>query len=276
MPKIDESDRPMPEIDLAKVCFIVEKSREYAGEEIGAEADDSNPTDDDEQVMLTEAAGPSIRRELIDSSRTSTSTKLRRRSRLPGSDGATSSRRSGKSQSHRRTSGPRGRPGNTFSKWSFCRTTSRTRCPPLAVPARAWGRRTKGDARSAASAEFKLFQKGKLMLYMFFAASCAGLRRGARADGKRGTKTDCDLEGRKAERFFCNCQGWGFGTAVPDGLLGSRRRGSAASRRIFRRSATVSTHGKPLDELGSGSSRPLRGALRKEVMGSCAVTVFGA
>jgi hypothetical protein len=29
MRKIDESERPMPEIDLAKVCFIIEKSREY-------------------------------------------------------------------------------------------------------------------------------------------------------------------------------------------------------------------------------------------------------
>jgi hypothetical protein len=58
MRKIDESERPMPEIDLAKVCFIIEKSREYVGEEVGAEADDSNPADDDERVMLTEAAGP--------------------------------------------------------------------------------------------------------------------------------------------------------------------------------------------------------------------------
>src|ERR1700679_3183403 len=64
MRKIDESERPMPEIDLAKVCFIIEKSCEYVGEEVGAEADDSNPADDDERVMLTEAAGPSIRREL--------------------------------------------------------------------------------------------------------------------------------------------------------------------------------------------------------------------
>ena len=66
MRKIDESERPMPEIDLAKVCFIIEKSREYVGEDVGVEADDSNPADDDERVMLTEAAGPSIRRELIE------------------------------------------------------------------------------------------------------------------------------------------------------------------------------------------------------------------
>ena len=63
---IDESERPMPEIDLAKVCFIVEKSREILSEEAGAEPDDSNPSDDDERIILTEAADPSIRRELIE------------------------------------------------------------------------------------------------------------------------------------------------------------------------------------------------------------------
>ena len=66
MPKIDESDRPMPEIDLAKVCFIIEKSREYLSEDVGIDPDDSNPADDDERVMLTEAADPSLRRELIE------------------------------------------------------------------------------------------------------------------------------------------------------------------------------------------------------------------
>jgi hypothetical protein len=65
MRKIDESERPMPEIDLAKVCFIIEKSREILSEEAGAEPDDSNPTDDQERIILTEAADPSIRRELI-------------------------------------------------------------------------------------------------------------------------------------------------------------------------------------------------------------------
>jgi hypothetical protein len=65
MRRIDESERPMPEIDLAKVCFIVEKTREYLGEDAGVEADDSNPVDDDERIMLTDTAGGSIRRELI-------------------------------------------------------------------------------------------------------------------------------------------------------------------------------------------------------------------
>ena len=53
MRRIDEYDRPMPGIDLAKVCFVIEKSREYLGEEAGAELDDSNPTDDQEHVMLS-------------------------------------------------------------------------------------------------------------------------------------------------------------------------------------------------------------------------------
>jgi hypothetical protein len=66
MPKIDVSDRPMPEIDLTKLCFIIEKTRELAGEEAGSEVDDSNPSDDDERIMLTEAAGPSIRHELVE------------------------------------------------------------------------------------------------------------------------------------------------------------------------------------------------------------------
>jgi hypothetical protein len=66
MRKIDESERPMPEIELVKVCFIIEKSREYLGEDAGVEPDVSNPADDEEHIMLTDAAGRSIRRELIE------------------------------------------------------------------------------------------------------------------------------------------------------------------------------------------------------------------
>jgi hypothetical protein len=66
MRKIDESERPMPEIDLAKVCFIIEKSREYFGEDVGVEADDSNPADDEERIMLTDAADRPIRHELVE------------------------------------------------------------------------------------------------------------------------------------------------------------------------------------------------------------------
>jgi Protein of unknown function (DUF3775) len=73
MRRIDESERPMPEINPAKVCFIIEKSREYLGEDVGVDTDDSNPTDDDERVMLTEAADPTIGRELIEFTGISTS-----------------------------------------------------------------------------------------------------------------------------------------------------------------------------------------------------------
>jgi hypothetical protein len=146
MRKIDESERPMPEIDLAKVCFIIEKSREYVGEEVGAEADDSNPADDDERVMLTEAAGPSIRRELIEFIKDLDVDEAAAESRSPGSDGTTSSRKSGKSPFRRRRSGPKARPGNTLWRWSSCPTTWRTRSPPSAVPARALDPRTRADA----------------------------------------------------------------------------------------------------------------------------------
>jgi hypothetical protein len=66
MRKIDLTERPMPEINPAKVCFIIEKSREYLSEDVGIEPDASNPTDDQERIMLTDAANPSIRRELIE------------------------------------------------------------------------------------------------------------------------------------------------------------------------------------------------------------------
>jgi hypothetical protein len=66
MRRIDASERPMPEINPAKVCFVIEKSREYLSEDLGVDPDASNPTDDDERVVLTDAAGHSVRRELIE------------------------------------------------------------------------------------------------------------------------------------------------------------------------------------------------------------------
>jgi len=65
MRRIDESERPMPEINPVKVCFVIEKSRALLGEDVGIGPDSSNPTDDEERVMLTDAAGHSIRRELV-------------------------------------------------------------------------------------------------------------------------------------------------------------------------------------------------------------------
>jgi hypothetical protein len=66
MRRIDESERPMPEINPAKVCFIIEKSREYLSEDIGVAPDASNLADDEERVMLIDAAGHAIRRELAE------------------------------------------------------------------------------------------------------------------------------------------------------------------------------------------------------------------
>ena len=66
MRKIDASERPMPEINPAKVCFIAEKARELLSEDLGIEPDASNPSDDGERVILTGAARGSIRRELIE------------------------------------------------------------------------------------------------------------------------------------------------------------------------------------------------------------------
>ncbi|HZZ62071.1 MAG TPA: DUF3775 domain-containing protein [Roseiarcus sp.] len=65
MRRVDASERPMPEINPAKVCFVIEKSRELFGEDVGLRPDASNPTDDGERVILTDAAD-SIRRELVE------------------------------------------------------------------------------------------------------------------------------------------------------------------------------------------------------------------
>ena len=65
MRRIDASERPMPEINPAKVCFVIEKSRELLSEDVGMAPDASNPTDDGERIMLTDAAN-SIRRELVE------------------------------------------------------------------------------------------------------------------------------------------------------------------------------------------------------------------
>ena len=136
MRRIDQGERPMPEIDLAKVCFIVEKSREYLGEDAGVEPDDSNPADDDEHIMLTDAAGRSLRRELIAFIKDLDVDEAAALVALAWIGGATCSPRSGKSPSRRPRSWMRARPGNTFWIWSSCPTISKTRFPPSAAPAR--------------------------------------------------------------------------------------------------------------------------------------------
>jgi hypothetical protein len=66
MRRIDEFERPMPEINPAKVCFIIEKSREYLSEDLGVEPDDANPADDNQRAMPTNSADHAVRRELVE------------------------------------------------------------------------------------------------------------------------------------------------------------------------------------------------------------------
>jgi hypothetical protein len=66
MRKIDLTEGPMPEINPAKVCFIIELAREYQSGDVGVEADASNPSDDQERIMLTDASDRPIRRELVE------------------------------------------------------------------------------------------------------------------------------------------------------------------------------------------------------------------
>ena len=66
MRRIDAGERPMPEINPAKVCFVIEKARELLSEDVGLEPDASNPADDGERAILTDAADHSVRRELVE------------------------------------------------------------------------------------------------------------------------------------------------------------------------------------------------------------------
>ena len=66
MRRIDTSEKPMPEINPAKVCFVIEKAQELFSEDVGASPDASNPSDDGERVFLTGAANHAIGRELVE------------------------------------------------------------------------------------------------------------------------------------------------------------------------------------------------------------------
>lgn len=66
MRKIDASERPMPDINPAKVCFVIAKSRELLSEDAVAEPDGSDSRDDGIRSMSADAAGGSIRRELVE------------------------------------------------------------------------------------------------------------------------------------------------------------------------------------------------------------------
>ncbi len=61
-----ENEPEMPEINTDKVCFVVAKSRELLSEDVGAERDDSNPTDDGFAVVLTDAGDRPARLELVE------------------------------------------------------------------------------------------------------------------------------------------------------------------------------------------------------------------
>jgi hypothetical protein len=66
MRRIDASERSMPEINPAKVCFVIEKSREFLSEDVGMPPDASSSDDDSERTMSTEASDDSIRQELVE------------------------------------------------------------------------------------------------------------------------------------------------------------------------------------------------------------------
>lgn len=55
----------MPEINPRKVCYIAAKARELLSEDEGAKPDASNPTDDDERSILTDAAYGPIHAEVV-------------------------------------------------------------------------------------------------------------------------------------------------------------------------------------------------------------------
>jgi hypothetical protein len=59
-----DNEPDMPEINTDKVCFIVTKFRELLSEDVGTEADASNPTDDGFTSILTDAGDRSVRKEL--------------------------------------------------------------------------------------------------------------------------------------------------------------------------------------------------------------------
>jgi hypothetical protein len=63
---IDESTPSMPDINPQKVCFIAIMARELLSEDEGLRPDGSNPTDDGERSILTDAAYPPIHTEFVE------------------------------------------------------------------------------------------------------------------------------------------------------------------------------------------------------------------
>ena len=54
----------MPDINTAKVCYVILKARELESEDEGVAADASNPTDDKFVSVLTEEAFSTVRQEV--------------------------------------------------------------------------------------------------------------------------------------------------------------------------------------------------------------------
>jgi len=65
MRTIDETTPSMPDINPRKVCFIAALARELLSEDEGERPDASNASDDNQRVMLTDAAYGPIRSELV-------------------------------------------------------------------------------------------------------------------------------------------------------------------------------------------------------------------
>jgi hypothetical protein len=61
-----ENEPDMPEINTDKVCFVVAKSRELLAEDVGAQRDSSNATDDGFSSVLTDAGDRPARMELVE------------------------------------------------------------------------------------------------------------------------------------------------------------------------------------------------------------------
>jgi hypothetical protein len=61
-----ENEPDMPEISTDKVCFVVAKSRELLAEDVGAQRDASNATDDGFSSVLTESGDRPARLELVE------------------------------------------------------------------------------------------------------------------------------------------------------------------------------------------------------------------
>ena len=135
--RIDEGEKPMPDINPEKVCFIIEMARDLLSADVGVEPDASNPADDSQRIVLTGADG-SMRRELVeyvrdlDADETAALLALAWIGR--GDYEAEDWQRAVKAASSETTRTRR--PGGTCWSCRSCRTTSKTPSPPSTARAR--------------------------------------------------------------------------------------------------------------------------------------------